>query len=96
MAGIFDRLPYDECATDQYTSTTKSPELYQIFLPYNENYVTSKQNEGAKLSQTLKSKDRRVEIENDLLLIALPESKCASKKFKHVNLLVKINVTMKM
>jgi deoxyribodipyrimidine photolyase len=82
MAGIFDRLQYDECATEQYTTTTKSPELYQIFLPYNENYVTSKQNQGAKLPQTLQSKDRRVEIENDLLLLALPESKCANKKFQ--------------
>ena len=82
MAGIFDRLPYDICASDQYTATSKSPELYQMFLAYNENYVTSKQNTGAKLVQTLKSKDRRVEIENDLLLLALPESKCVDKKFQ--------------
>ena len=82
MAGIFDRLQYDQCATDQYTITTKSPELYQIFLPYNENNMTSKINEGAKLSQTLKSKDRRVEIENDLLLINLPGTKCANAKFQ--------------
>jgi len=82
MAGIFDRLPYDNCATEQYTTTTKSPELYQIFLPYNENYVTSTQNSGAQLSQTLKSKDRRVEIENDLLLINLTGTRCATKKFQ--------------
>ena len=69
MAGIFDRLPYDQCATQQYTIETKSPELYQIFLPYNENNTTSSINSGAKLPQTLVSKDRRVEIENDLLLI---------------------------
>jgi hypothetical protein len=82
MAGIFDRLPYDNCATEQYTTTTKSPELYQLYLPYNENYVTSTQNSGAKLPQTLVSKNRRVEIENDLLLINLPGSKCATKKFE--------------
>jgi hypothetical protein len=82
MAGIFDRLPYDQCATDQYTSTTKSPELYQIFLPYNENNMTTNVNSGAKLSQTLVSKDRRVEIENDLLLINLPGTKCANAKFQ--------------
>ncbi len=82
MAGIFDRLPYDECATEQYSTTTKSPELYQIFLPYNENTSMSKTNEGAKLVHTLKSKDRRVEIENDLLLINLPGTKCATKKFQ--------------
>ena len=82
MAGIFDRLPYDNCATEQYTTTTKSPELYQIYLPYNENYTTSTQNNGAKLPQTLVSKNRRVEIENDLLLINLPGSKCATKKFE--------------
>lgn len=82
MAGIFDRLPYDNCATEQYTTTTKSPELYQIFLPYNENYTTSKQNSGAKLAQTYVSKNRRVEIENDLLLINLPGTKCATKKFE--------------
>ena len=82
MAGIFDRLPYDQCATDQYTVTTKSPELYQTFLLYNENLLTSVQNSGAKMSQTLVSKDRRVEIENDLLLISLPGTKCASKKFQ--------------
>ena len=82
MAGIFDRLPYDNCATEQYTATTKSPELYQMYLPYNENYVTSTQNSGAKLPQTLVSKNRRVEIENDLLLINLPGTKCATKKFE--------------
>jgi len=82
MAGIFDRLPYDACATDQYTFTTKSPELYQIFLPYNENNMTTSINSGAKLSQTLVSKDRRVEIENDLLLINLPGTKCANGKFQ--------------
>jgi len=82
MAGIFDRLPYDECATQQYTFTTKSPELYQMLLDYNENQTTSMQNAGAQMSNTLKSKDRRVEIENDLLLINLPGSKCATKKFE--------------
>jgi len=82
MAGIFDRLPYDNCATEQYTTTTKSPELYQMYLAYNENYTTSTQNSGAKLPQTLVSKNRRVEIENDLLLINLPGTKCATKKFE--------------
>jgi hypothetical protein len=82
MAGIFDRLPYDECATLQYTTTTKSPELYQLMLEYNENTLTSKQNEGAKMSNTLVSKDKRVEIENDLLLINIPGTKCATKKFE--------------
>ena len=82
MAGIFDRLPYDECANDQYSAQTKAPILYQMFLPYNENTLTSKANEGAKLPQTLQSKDRRVEIENDLLLINLPGTKCATKKFQ--------------
>jgi hypothetical protein len=82
MAGIFDRLPYDQCATQQYTIETKSPELYQIYLPYNENNMTSKINEGAKLPQTLVSKDRRVEIENDLLLINLVGTRCANAKFQ--------------
>jgi hypothetical protein len=82
MAGIFDRLPYDQCATDQYTATTKSPELYQIYLPYNENTTTTNINAGAKLLQTLASKERRVEIENDLLLINLPGTKCANVKFQ--------------
>ena len=81
MAGVFDRLPYDECATQQYTTTSKSPELYQLFLDYNENALTSTFNSGAQLSNTLVSKNRRVEIENDLLLINLPGSKCASAKF---------------
>jgi hypothetical protein len=44
--------------------------------------MTTQINSGAKLVQTLVSKDRRVEIENDLLLINLPGSKCASKKFE--------------
>ena len=82
MAGIFNRLPYDQCATDQFTFTTKSPELYLIFLPYNENTMTTNINSGAILPQTLVSKDRRVEIENDLLLINLPGTKCANGKFK--------------
>lgn len=82
MAGIFDRLQYDECAYQQYTVATKSPELYEIYLPYNENTLSSGQNKGAQLIHTLKSKDRRVEIENDLLLINLPGTKCASKKFQ--------------
>jgi len=82
MAGIFDRLPYDQCATQQYTIETKSPELYQIFLPYNENNMTTSINAGAKLAQTLVSKDRRVEIENDLLLINLPGTRCANAKFQ--------------
>jgi hypothetical protein len=82
MAGIFDRLPYDECATQQYTFTTKSPELYEMLLDYNENKLTSTQNTGAQMTNTLESKNRRVEIENDLLLINLPASKCANKKFE--------------
>ena len=82
MAGIFDRLPYDQCAKDQYNIMTKSPELYQIFLPYNENYTTSPINSGARLTQTLQSKDRRVDIENDLLLINLPGTRCANAKFQ--------------
>jgi len=82
MAGVFDRLPYDECATQQYTATSKSPELYQLFIDYNENTLTSVFNQGAQLSNTLASKNRRVEIENDLLLINLPGTKCATKKFE--------------
>jgi hypothetical protein len=82
MAGIFDRLPYDQCATQQYTIETKSPELYAIFLPYNENMMTTPVNSGAKIAQTLVSKDRRVEIENDLLLINLPGTRCANGKFQ--------------
>ena len=82
MAGLFDRLAYDTCATQPYTIETKSPELYQIYLPYNENTMTTKINEGAKLAQTLVSKDRRVEIENDLLLINLPGTRCANNKFQ--------------
>jgi hypothetical protein len=57
-------------------------ELYLIFLPYNENTMTTNINSGAILPQTLVSKDRRVEIENDLLLINLPGTKCANGKFK--------------
>ena len=56
--------------------------LYEIYLPYNENTISSSQNSGAKLPYTLKSKERRVEIESDLLLINLPGSKCATKKFQ--------------
>jgi hypothetical protein len=82
MAGIFDRLAYDQCATQQYTIETKSPELYQIYLPYNENTMTTTINSGAKLPQTLISKDRRVEIENDLLLINIPGTRCANAKFQ--------------
>ena len=82
MAGIFDRLKYDECAYQQYTVETKNPELYEIYLPYNENTISSSQNSGAKLPYTLKSKERRVEIESDLLLINLPGSKCATNKFQ--------------
>jgi hypothetical protein len=82
MAGIFDRLAYDQCATQQYTVETKSPELYQIFLPYNENTMTTTVNTGAKLAQTLVSKDRRVEIENDLLLINITGTRCANAKFQ--------------
>jgi hypothetical protein len=44
--------------------------------------MTTQINSGAKLVQTLVSKDRRVEIENDLLLINLPGTRCANNKFQ--------------